>query len=175
MAARGAPPARPGHPHHGENTMNRRFALGLIAASSVLLALPAAAQTAKKVAGTYSPVSVPAYGEQPRGQMILTPDGRYSIVLSRADLPSIAGGSRTKGTSEENKAVVDGSIAHTGRYTIDDAGKAITFHIENSTFPNWNGTTQKRSLSLKGDTLTYTVNTPSNGGAPNEVTWRRVK
>ena len=159
------------------NTMDRRFALGIIAASlgTTLLATSAAAQTAKTVAGTYSPVSVPAYGDKPRGQMILTPDGRYSIVLSRADMPQIAGGARTKGTADENQAVVHGSIAHTGRYTIEDGGKAITFHIETSTFPNWNGTTQKRSLALKGDTLTYMVNTPSNGGAPNEVTWRRVK
>ena len=155
--------------------MNRRYALGVIAAAAMALATNAAAQTVKSIAGTYSPVKVEAYGENPRGQLILTPDGRYSIVLSRAEMPKIASGSRTKATSEENKAVVDGSIAHTGRYTIDDGGRAITFHIETSTFPNWNGTTQKRPLSLKGDLLIYTVATPSAGGAPNDVTWRRVK
>jgi hypothetical protein len=157
--------------------MHRRFALGIIAASlgTTLLASSAAAQTAKTVAGTYSPVKVDAYGDKPRGQLILTPDGRYSIVLSRADMPKIASGSRTKGTSDENQAVVHGSIAHSGRYTIEDGGKAITFHIETSTFPNWNGTTQKRALALKGDTLTYTVTTPSAGGPPNDVVWRRVK
>jgi hypothetical protein len=90
-------------------------------------------------------------------------------------MPKIASGSRTKGTSDENQAVVHGSIAHSGRYTIEDGGKAITFHIETSTFPNWNGTTQKRALALKGDTLTYTVTTPSAGGPPNDVVWRRVK
>lgn len=155
--------------------MNRRYALGVIAAASTALAANVAAQTAKSVAGTYSPVKVEAYGDKPRGQLILTPDGRYSIVLSRAEMPKIASGSRTKGTPEENQSVVHGSIAHTGRYTIDDGGKSITFHIETSTFPNWNGTTQKRPLSLKGDLLTYTVTTPSAGGAPNDVVWRRVK
>jgi hypothetical protein len=157
--------------------MNRRFALGIIAVSlsTTAFVAPAAAQTMKGVAGTYSPVSVPAYGEKPRGQMILTPDGRYSIVLTRAEMPKIAAGVRTNATAEENKAVVDGSIAHSGRYTIGDDGKSITFHIETSTFPNWNGTTQKRPLSLKGDVLTYTVATPSNGMAPNEVTWKRVR
>ena len=155
--------------------MNRRYALGVIAAAATALAGEAAAQTAKSVAGTYSPVTVPAYGDKPRGQMILTPDGRYSIVLSRAEMPKIASGSRTKATAEENKAVVDGSIAHSGRYTIDDGGKSITFHIETSTFPNWNGTMQKRPLSVKGELLVYTVATPSAGGAPNDVTWRRLK
>ena len=155
--------------------MNRRYALGVIAAATTALAGNVAAQTTKSIAGTYSPVSVPAYGDNPRGQMILTPEGRYSIVITRADMPKIASGARTKATPQENKAVVDGSIAHSGRYTIDDGGKSITFHIETCTFPNWNGTTQKRPFSVKGDQLTYTVATPSAGGAPNDVTWRRVK
>jgi len=30
--------------------------------------------------------------------------------------------------------VVDGSIAHYGRYTVDDGGKTLTLHIESSTF-----------------------------------------
>ena len=155
--------------------MNRRYALGVIAAATTALAGNVAAQTTKSIAGTYSPVSVPAYGDQPRGQMILTPDGRYSIVITRADVPKIASGARTKATPQENKAVVDGSIAHSGRYTVEDGGRAITFHIETSTFPNWNGTAQKRPFSVKGDQLTYTVATPSNGGAPNDVVWQRVK
>jgi len=155
--------------------MNRRYALGVIAAATTALAGNVAAQTPKSIAGAYSPVSVPAYGEKPRGQMILTPDGRYSIVITRAEMPKIASGARTKATAEENKAVVDGSIAHSGRYTIEDGGRAITFHIETSTFPNWNGTSQKRPFSVKGDQLTYTVATPSAGGAPNDVVWRRAK
>ena len=71
--------------------------------------------------------------------------------------------------------VVDGSIAHYGRYTVDDGGKTLTLHIESSTFPNWNGTMQQRALKVSGDTLSYTVATPSTGGAPNDVVWRRVK
>ena len=153
--------------------MNRRLTLAILAAVASSTALVAYAQCAKTVAGAYSPVTVPAYGDKPKGQMILTPDGHYSIVLSRNDLAKIAAGSRTQGTPEENKTVVHGSIAHTGRYTIDDGGKSITFHIDTSTFPNWNGTTQKRALKMSGDTLTYTVTTPSAGGAPNDVVWKR--
>jgi len=134
-----------------------------------------AAQTMKSVVGTYTAVSVPAFGDHPRGTLILTPDGHYSIVLTRADLPKIAAGVRIKGTAEENKTIVEGSIAHTGTYTIDDGGKAITLHVETATFPNWNGTVQKRPLKVSSDTLSYTVTTPSAGGSPNEVVWRRVK
>jgi len=148
-----------------------------IAALAAFIAVSAAAtaQTAKSLAGTYAPVSVPAFGDKPIGQMILTADGRYTIVVARNDLKKIAGGARTNGTVEENKMVVDGSIAHYGRYTVEDGGKTLALHIENSTFPNWNGTTQKRALKVSADTLTYNVATPSTGGAPNDVVWKRVK
>ena len=158
--------------------MKRRNMLAAAVAGLALAAMSGAAAaqpTMKSVAGTYSAVSVPAFGDKPYGQMILTPDGRYNIIVRRAKLAPIASGARTKGTDAENKAMADGSISHFGKYTIDDGGKAITFHVEQSSFPNWDGKPQKRALKISGDTLTYTVMTPSTGGAPNDVTWKRVK
>ena len=156
------------------NTTLSVFSAVLLAAGLALPAGETAAQSAKSVAGTYSPVSVPAFGDSPRGLLILTADGHYSIVLARATMAKIASGARTKSTPDENKAVVEGSIAHAGKYTIDDKGKAISFIVATSTFPNWDGTTQKRALKVKGDTLTYTVTAPSDGGKPNDVVWKRV-
>jgi lipocalin-like protein len=163
-----------------EKSMNRYSTRIVAVASFLLLALAirsgdTVAQSMNSVAGTYTPVSIPAYGDNPRGQMILTSQGTYSIVITRTALQKIASGSRVKGTAEENKAVVEGSIGHVGTYTIDDGGKAITFHIETSTFSNWNGTTQKRALKVKDDQLTYTVSTPSAGGPGNDVTRKRLK
>jgi hypothetical protein len=134
-----------------------------------------AAQTVADVAGTYSAVSIPIYGDKPRGMLLLTAGGHYSLIITRAEMPKIAAGARTAGTPEENKAVVEGSIAHFGRYTIDDGGKAITFNIDSSTFPNWNGTRQERALRVEGEMLTYSVATPSGGGPPTDLSWRRVK
>jgi hypothetical protein len=129
----------------------------------------------KSVAGTYSVVKVEAYGPNARGMMVLTPDGHYTINLARATLPKFAANARTKGTADENKAVIEGSIFHYGKYTIDDGGKSITFHVQTSAFPNWDGTTQKRALKVAGDELTYTVTAPSAGGPPNDVVWKRMK
>ena len=153
----------------------------VVAAASILylsLAVPGGdtgAQSMQTVAGTYTAVSVPAFGDKPRGTLVLGADGRYALVVGRATMPKIASGSRTSGTAAENKTVVDGSIAHYGRYTIDDGGKTITFHVEMSTFPNWDGTSQKRPLKISGDTLTYTVTAPSAGGPANDVVWRRIQ
>ena len=157
--------------------MNRRTMLTAVAVGLPLAAFAsaAAAQTMKSVAGTYSAVTVRAFGDNPYGQMILTPDGRYSIVVRRAKLAPVASGVRNKATDAENKLLVDGSIAHYGKYTIDDGGKSITFHVEQSSFPNWDGKPQKRALKVSGDTLAYTVSTPSDGGKPSDVVWKRIK
>lgn len=80
-----------------------------------------------------------------------------------------------QGSADENKAIVDGSIAHFGKYTIDDGGKAITFRVEMSTFPNWDGTSMKRALNVAGDQLTCTITAPSAGGPANDVVWKRMK
>ena len=158
--------------------MNRTTKIVAVSASLLLLAMfaePAAAQTAKSVAGAYTVIKIPAYGDNARGMLVLTPDGHYSIIAGRTTLPKFAAGARTKGTPEENKAVIDGSIAHFGKYTIDDGGKSITFTPVMSTFPNWDGAAQKRALKVAGDTLTYTVTAPSAGGPPNDVVWKRMK
>ncbi len=142
------------------------------------LALPAgnaAAEGAKSVAGTYTPVSNAPFGDNPRGQLILGRDGHYSIILARATLAKVAADARDKGTAEENKAIVGGSIAHFGKYTVDAKVKTITFNVEASTFPNWDGTTFKRAFKVSGDQLTYTNNAPSGGGSAIDVVWKRVK
>ena len=160
--------------------MNNRNNLSAVSALLLFaaLALPtgnAAAQDAKSVAGTYTAVSSAPFGDNPRGQLILGRDGRYSIVLARTTLPKIAAGARGKGTAEENKAIIGGSIAHFGKYTVDAKDKTITFNVEASTFPNWDGATFKRPFKVSGDQLTYTNNAPSDGSAANDVVWKRVK
>lgn len=48
--------------------------------------------------------------------------------------------------------------------------------FEGSTFPNWNGTDQKRLFTLSGDQLTLTNPTPSVAGAGTfRVVWKRTK
>ncbi len=159
---------------NNRNNLSAVSALLLLAAF-VLPAGNAAALDAENVAGTYTLVSNPLFGDNPRGQMILGQDGHYSIILARATLPKVAAGSRVKGTPEENKAIVGGSVAHFGKYTVDANDKTITFNIEASTFPNNDGHTSKRAFKVSGDQLTYTDSTPSGGSGPIDVVWKRVK
>ena len=43
--------------------------------------------------------------------------GHFMLILQRATLPRFASANRMSGTAEENKAVVQGSIAYFGTYT----------------------------------------------------------
>jgi hypothetical protein len=46
--------------------------------------------------------------------------------------------------------------------------------IERCTFPNWDGTDQKRSVTITGDEMKYT-NTGASGGGKAELVWKRAK
>jgi hypothetical protein len=170
--------------------MNRRNTLAAIAVSLLLLslALPAgdaAAQSAKSLVGTYAVVSVtttdasgkttPIFGPNPRGMLIFTPDGRYSLHLMRAGLPKFASKSRLKGTAEENQSIVGGSISHFGKYTVDEKNKTVTFNVESSTYPNWDGDPQTRPFTLSGGEFKYKVAAVSGGTGSGEVVWKRIK
>jgi hypothetical protein len=116
---------------------------------------------------------VPLFGPDPQGRAIFDGNGRYGLLTSRAGLPKFASNNRNEGTAEENKAVVQGSISHFGTYTVNEADKTITFHIEASTFPNWNGIEQKRPFTVTEDELRWTTAASSGGSA--EVVLKRTK
>lgn len=161
----------------------------VFASACLLLAVghsPGRAQetrTPDSIVGTWRYVAVdtvrpdgsrqPMYGERPQGLVIFDATGHYALLNARADLPAFASNDRLKGTPEEYRAVVQGSIAHFGRFEVDNAARTITFQIETSTFPNWNGVVQKRPFVLSGDSLKWTTPNASGGGS-GEVVLRRV-
>ena len=142
------------------------------------------AQTAKELVGMWTLVSVTLehdgektdmYGTNPQGQAIFAPNGRFSIMFIRSDVPKFASANREAGTPEENQAAVYGSIAYFGTYSARETDKIIMYHVEGSTFPNWRGVDQKRLFKLSGDELTLTNPTPSIGSGTGYSVWKRVK
>jgi hypothetical protein len=142
----------------------------------------AAAQTAKDLVGAWTLVSdvntgadgrqIDAYGPNPLGLVIFDDSGRFAAIFSRNDLPRFASNNRMQGTPEENKAIVQGSLAIFGSYTVAD--KVITQHIDGGTWPSWTGTDQTRTIvAFTGDELAW-VTVPSIGGS-TEIHWKRVK
>jgi hypothetical protein len=164
--------------------------LFLPALASLALATPARAAAASAPSGTPSLAGtwtlsaaddlrpdgtrVEAYGPQPQGLLFLGEDGRYSLQLFRASRPRFASGDKRRGTADEYQAAVLGMSSHYGRYVVDAANGTITFQIDRASFPNWDGTEQKRPYELKGDELSYRVPKSPDGNIPISV-WRRVR
>jgi hypothetical protein len=160
--------------------MNRRSILtsSAIAALGLVFSLSGALAQTKtlkdQLVGTWILSSTDAYGPNPKGSYMFDPNGRFSAILMRNDLPKYTSNNRTQGTPTEYKATVDGSLAYFGTYSV--TGTELTLRVEGSTFGNWTGTDQKRTnVSVVGDELKYTVLAPSGGGPANVTIWKRAK
>ncbi len=92
---------------------------GMLSGASDVWAQEKAGTLAQQIQGSWILVSIyneqdgkkiEPFGPKPRGFLILTPDGRFSIIFMRASLPKFAANNRMKGSAEENQAVVHGSL-----------------------------------------------------------------
>jgi len=137
---------------------------------------------AKQLVGTWSLVAVTTedagrittpFGPHPLGYMTISSKGRFSIQIARAGASSSASGNRMTGSADENKAVVQ-SIAYFGTYGLDEKQRMMNLHIEAGTFPNGEGTEQKRLIAFSGDELTVT-NPAAGAGGTTKIVWKRIK
>ena len=66
-----------------------------------------------------------------------------------------------------------GSSTHYGTVQVDAQHGTLTFTIEGSSFPNWEGAVQQREFTLQGAVLRYRVPPRPDGSIPVSV-WRRL-
>ena len=115
---------------------------------------------------------VERYGTGPKGIAFFDAGGRYIITVMRSDRAKYASDALWQGTPDENKETADGTITYFGTYSISEADSSIAIHVVGSSFPNWNGTDQKRFVAIAGEQLTLTVR-PSAGDVV-DVIWKRA-
>ncbi|MFD1299200.1 lipocalin-like domain-containing protein [Lysobacter gummosus] len=113
------------------------------------------------------------YGENPKGRLVVDDKGRYSLQIFKSERPRFASDSKADGSAGEFKSAVMGSSTHYGTMTIDQGAGVLAFSIEGSSFPNWEGTTQKRRYTFDGAQLRYEVPPRADGSIPVSV-WRRL-
>jgi hypothetical protein len=92
----------------------------------------------------------------------------------RSDRAKYAVNDRMQGTADENKATAQGTITYFGTYTVSEPDRMISIDVVGSSFPNWNGTNQKRIFTVSGDELKLTNPVASTGGGSTEVVWKRA-
>jgi Lipocalin-like domain len=121
------------------------------------------------------PDGTPLWGPNPRSLLIFTDNGRFSWQVFRSDRPHVGSNDRRDATADENKAIMQGSLAYFGTYSVNEADKTLMSRIEGATFPNSEGEEQKRIITrLTADELRYS-NPETTLGASVEAVWRRVR
>jgi hypothetical protein len=116
------------------------------------------------------------FGETPKGILIFTADGRFAQIHVAGDLPKIASNNRLTGTPEEYAEIMRRSLSVFGTYTVDEAGKTVTYNIVSASFPNWEGTAQTRSIDkLTPDEFVNTNPGVAGGRGSASNFYRRAK
>lgn len=163
----------------------RPIILAVVSVLSILTGEAVAGQSAQdQFVGTWTLVSiryvrpdgaaVEPFGPHAKGMLVF--DGiHFSTEVMAAALPKFKSNNRIIGTPEEYEAISHGVVAYFGTYTVDEAASVVTLHIERSSFPNWEGTDQKRKFSFSKNELRYSAaSTTANPAEAAELVWRKA-
>jgi Lipocalin-like domain len=108
--------------------------------------------------------------------LIFTPDGHFAQIHVASDVPKIASGNRLTGTPEEFSTIMRRSISVFGTYTVDEAKKTVTYRIASSSFPNWEGEAQERTIDkLTADEFVNTNPNVAGGRGSASNFYKRAK
>lgn len=140
----------------------------------------------KQLVGTWVLVEAPeirpdgskaqTFGPNPKGILIIDETGQYSLQIYQSDRPKFASGDKRRGSDKEYQTAMLGMSSHFGHCFLEPEKGVIIFQIECASFPNWEGTEQKRQYQLSNNVLTYQVPVTANGNEITTIsTWRRVQ
>jgi hypothetical protein len=115
--------------------------------------------------------TVETFGANPKGRLVLTADGHWIIIITRANRYAAK-------NSEEKAALLDSMLAYSGKYTVE--GDRITNRVDVS----WNEIftaalqIQTRFFSVEGDQLVLRTGLIASAVRPGQkadsiLTWER--
>jgi Lipocalin-like domain len=148
----------------------KRLCVGIIVA--IGLTLPAFGQGAslkEQLVGAWALASCnnAPWCVNPNGIQIFDASGHYTVLHTAGGRPKARSPLTPRDAipAEEYKAVAMGVQANFGTWSVNEADKTITYHIEGALFPNVEGTDFKSTaISLSGDELKM-----------GTLVWRRIK
>ena len=86
-----------------------------------------------------------AFGPNPKGVLIMHPEGRMTAVVTPAEQPAPA-------SQADQAAAFQKLIAYSGRYRLEPPDRFVTT-VDVAWLQPWVGTEQARTFKLTGDTL----------------------
>ena len=137
--------------------MKRILALVFAACCLFRTGFSFAEDAAKQLAGTWKVVSlitkfdggdaVEPFGPNPKGRLVLTPEGQWIIILTEANRGPAK-------NLEEKAALLDSMLAYSGKYTTE--GNRMTIRVDMSWNEIYSGANQNqtRFFCIDGDILT---------------------
>jgi Lipocalin-like domain len=118
------------------------------------------------------------FGIDAEGAVTITRDGRVWATIWRANRQPFAINDQQLGTPEEYTAAVQSYISIVGDFDVNPSEGIFSYVVEQSIFPNWNGTTQTRfySFSDQGRTMELTTAPTPFGGTTivGALVWERT-
>lgn len=116
------------------------------------------------------------FGANPKGIIIFTTDGHFSLFQSSGEIPKIAANDRAKATADEAISVVRESIAYYGTYSVNENEKTLAVTLGASTFANLVGGPQQKRIvtALTPEELKFT-NPRTPAGVTLLTSWKRAK
>ena len=110
------------------------------------------------------------WGDGVKGQAIFTSDGHISWQMMSANRP------KADTSPREPVGLV---VAYWGTYTVDEAAKTYTVHLERCTFPQWDETDGTLNLAFPTEnelniTTTQPIPDPKMGSFVPHLNWKRA-
>ena len=116
------------------------------------------------------------FGETPKGIIIFTAGGQFAQIHVASDVPKIASNNRLTGTPEEYATIMRRSISLFGSYTVNKGNKTVTYNIAGSTYPNFNGEAQERTIDkLTADEFVNTNHNVAGGRGSASNYYKRAR
>jgi hypothetical protein len=118
------------------------------------------------------------FGPDADGVLTYTREGRMSVSAWKANRQPFAINDQQKGTPSEYTAAMQSYIEYLGTFDVDPGAGTVSHHVEQSVFPNFNGTTQTRLYTFDDNYDTLSLSTPPVpfGGTTivGALVWHRI-
>jgi Lipocalin-like domain len=103
----------------------------------------------------------------PYGMFLIAENGTYAHVLLSRGRPKVQSGTLKGAPNHDLRTLSEGVLAHYGSYTVNENAGTFTVTIDGSSFPNFEGVRQTRTiLKLNDEELMYVNHlSPAGGGA----------
>lgn len=100
-----------------------------------------------------------AFGNPPLGLFVFTADGHFSVSLMR-NPPAVQ---EVSSDPDPDACIPSWYCSYFGTYTYDAAGPSWTTRVVGGNIPNYLGTDQRRTFTLRGTTLTISETYSADG------------